>query len=58
LRDGSLATAVCPGTRWRLSINAFLHKQQDERREDLAAAFGHFGGVPRTVLGDRAGGYW
>lgn len=38
----------------RLFVKAFLSERQDEWREGLAAAFAHFGGVPRTILGDNA----
>lgn len=38
----------------RIFVKAFLHERQDEWREGLAAAFQHFGGVTRTVLGDNA----
>jgi transposase len=38
----------------RLFVKAFLSERQDEWREGMAAAFAHFGGVPRTVLGDNA----
>jgi transposase len=48
-----LLVAVLSYSR-RLFVKAFLHERQDEWREGLAAAFQHFGGVPRTVLGDNA----
>lgn len=48
-----LLVAVLSYSR-RLFVKAFLHERQDEWREGLAAAFRHFGGVPRTVLGDNA----
>src|SRR5262245_28336809 len=38
----------------RLFVKAFLNERQDDWREGLAAAFTHFGGVPRTLLGDNA----
>ena len=38
----------------RLFVKAFLNERQDDWREGIAAAFTHFGGVPRTVLGDNA----
>jgi transposase len=38
----------------RLFVKAFLSERQDDWREGIAAAFRHFGGVPRTVLGDNA----
>jgi transposase len=38
----------------RLFVKAFLSERQDDWREGIAAAFTHFGGVPRTVLGDNA----
>ncbi|UQA63579.1 IS21 family transposase [Polyangium aurulentum] len=38
----------------RLFVKAFLGERQDDWREGIAAAFRHFGGVPRTMLGDNA----
>ena len=38
----------------RLFVKAFLAERQDDWREGIAAAFQHFGGVPRTLLGDNA----
>ena len=38
----------------RLYVRAFLSERQDDWREGIAAAFEHFGGTPRTVLGDNA----
>jgi hypothetical protein len=38
----------------RLFVKAFLNERQDDWREGIAAAFAHFGGVPRTLLGDNA----
>lgn len=38
----------------RLFVKAFLTERQDDWREGIAAAFQHFGGVPRTILGDNA----
>ncbi len=38
----------------RLFVKAFLSERQDDWREGIAAAFRHFGGVPRTILGDNA----
>jgi transposase len=38
----------------RLFVKAFLNERQDDWREGIAAAFVHFGGVPRTLLGDNA----
>jgi transposase len=38
----------------RLFVKAFLSERQDDWREGIAAAFRHFGGVPRTLLGDNA----
>lgn len=38
----------------RLFVQAFLHERQEAWRAGIAAAFRHFGGVPRTVLGDNA----
>jgi transposase len=32
----------------------FLSERQDDWREGIAGAFSHFGGVPRTLLGDNA----
>jgi transposase len=48
-----LLAAVLSYSR-RLFVKAFLAERQDEWREGIAAAFGHFGGVPRTILGDNA----
>jgi transposase len=48
-----LLTAVLSYSR-RLFVKAFLHERQDDWREGIAGAFGHFGGVPLTVLGDNA----
>ena len=38
----------------RLFVKAFLNERGDDWREGIAAAFTHFGGVPRTLLGDNA----
>jgi transposase len=38
----------------RLFVNALLNERQNDWREGIAAAFTHFGGVPRTMLGDNA----
>ena len=38
----------------RLFVRAFLSERQDDWREGIAAAFTHFGGVTRTLLGDNA----
>jgi transposase len=38
----------------RLFVKAFLNERQDDWREGIAAALTHFGGVPRTILGDNA----
>src|SRR4030095_5319049 len=38
----------------RLFVKAFLNERQDDWREGIASAFTHFGGVPRTLLGDNA----
>lgn len=38
----------------RLFVQAFSSERQDDWREGIARAFRHFGGVPRTVLGDNA----
>jgi transposase len=48
-----LLVAVLSYSR-RLFVKAFLNERQDDWREGLAAAFQHFGGVPRTLLGDNA----
>ena len=48
-----LLVAVLSHSR-RLFVKAFLNERQDDWREGIAAAFRHFGGVPRTVLGDNA----
>jgi hypothetical protein len=37
-----------------LFVKPFLNERQDDWREGIAAAFTHFGGVPRTLLGDNA----
>ena len=38
----------------RLFVKPFLNERGADWREGIAAAFAHFGGVPRTVLGDNA----
>jgi transposase len=38
----------------RLFVKPFLKERGADWREGIAAAFTHFGGVPRTVLGDNA----
>lgn len=38
----------------RLFAKAFLNQRSDDWREGIAAAFRHFGGVTRTLLGDNA----
>jgi transposase len=38
----------------RIFVKAFLRQRGDDWREGIAEAFRHFGGVPRTVLGDNA----
>jgi transposase len=48
-----LLVAVLSFSR-RLFVKAFLNERQDDWREGIAAAFAHFGGVPRTILGDNA----
>jgi transposase len=48
-----LLVAVLSYSR-RLFVKAFLSERQDDWREGIAAAFDHFGGVPRTLLGDNA----
>jgi transposase len=48
-----LLVAVLSYSR-RLFVKAFLNERQDDWREGVAAAFTHFGGVPRTLLGDNA----
>jgi transposase len=48
-----LLVAVLSYSR-RLFVKAFLNERQDDWREGLVGAFLHFGGVPRTVLGDNA----
>jgi transposase len=48
-----LLVAVLSYSR-RLFVKAFLAERQDDWREGIAAAFRHFGGVPRTLLGDNA----
>lgn len=48
-----LLVAVLSYSR-RLFVKAFLNERQDDWREGIAAALLHFGGVPRTILGDNA----
>ena len=48
-----LPVAVLSYSR-RLFVKAFLNERGDDWREGIAAAFTHFGGVPRTLLGDNA----
>jgi len=48
-----LLVAVLSYSR-RLFVKAFLNERQDDWREGIAGAFTHFGGVPRTMLGDNA----
>lgn len=48
-----LLVAVLSYSR-RLFVKAFLNERQDDWREGIAAALQHFGGVPRTLLGDNA----
>jgi transposase len=48
-----LLVAVLSYSR-RLFVKPFLNERGADWREGLAAAFRHFGGVPRTVLGDNA----
>ena len=48
-----LLVAVLSYSR-RLFVKAFLNERQDDWREGIAGAFTHFGGVPRTLLGDNA----
>lgn len=48
-----LLVAVLSYSR-RLFTKAFLAQRSDDWREGISAAFRHFGGVPRTVLGDNA----
>jgi transposase len=38
----------------RLFVKAFLNERGDDWREGIAAAFRHFSGVPRVLLGDNA----
>ena len=38
----------------RIFVKAFLCERQDDWLEGIAAAFQHFGGVPREVLGDNS----
>jgi transposase len=47
-----LVSVLCHSRR--LFVKAFLSERQDDWREGIAAAFRHFGGVPRTLLGDNA----
>jgi len=46
-----LLVAVLSFSR-RIFVRAFLRERQDDWREGIAAAFRHFGGVTRVVLGD------
>ena len=48
-----LLVAVLSYSR-RLFVKPFLNERGADWREGVAAAFTHFGGVPRTVLGDNA----
>jgi transposase len=48
-----LLVAVLSYSR-RLFVKAFLNERGDDWREGIAAAFLHFGGLPRTLLGDNA----
>lgn len=48
-----LLVAVLSYSR-RLFVKAFLNERGDDWREGIAGAFAHFGGVPRTLLGDNA----
>jgi transposase len=48
-----LLVAVLSHSR-RLFVKAFLSERQDDWRDGIAAAFTHFGGMPRTLLGDNA----
>ncbi len=48
-----LLVAVLSYSR-RLFVKPFLNERGDDWREGIAAALTHFGGVPRTLLGDNA----
>lgn len=48
-----LLVAVLSYSR-RLFVKAFLNERGADWREGIAAAFQHFGGVPRVLLGDNA----
>jgi transposase len=48
-----LLVAVLSYSR-RLFVKPFLNERGADWREGIAAAFTHFGGLPRTVLGDNA----
>ena len=48
-----LLVAVLSYSR-RLFVKALLNERGDDWREGIAAAFRHFGGVPRVLLGDNA----
>jgi transposase len=48
-----LLVAVLSYSR-RLFVKAFLNERGDDWREGIAAGFAHFGGLPRTLLGDNA----
>lgn len=49
-----LLLVVVLGYSRRIFVRAFLHERQDDWREGIAAAFRHFGGIPRTLLVDNA----
>ena len=46
--------AAVLGYSRRIFVRAFHNQRSDDWREGIAGAFRHFGGVPRTVLGDNA----
>lgn len=46
--------AAVLGYSRRMFVQVFLNQRGDDWREGIAGAFRHFGGVPRTVLGDNA----
>lgn len=48
-----LLVAVLSYSR-RIFVRPYLHERQENWRDGIAAAFRHFGGVPRTILVDNA----
>ena len=54
VRVGIFLLVVVLSYSRRLFVKAFLNERGDDWREGIAAACAHFGGVPRTLLGDNA----